>query len=92
MALLPYDTEEEAIALANETEYGLSGCVYSGDREARGRGGCTPPHRPGAHQRRERRLRGPLRRLQASRATVVSGASKGFEEFLETKALMGAFS
>jgi aldehyde dehydrogenase (NAD+) len=33
IAILPYENEEEAIALANDTEYGLSGCVYSGDVE-----------------------------------------------------------
>lgn len=31
LAVTPYDTEEEAIALANDTIYGLSGAVTSGD-------------------------------------------------------------
>jgi len=31
LVLIPYETEEEAIALANDTEYGLSGYVQSGD-------------------------------------------------------------
>jgi aldehyde dehydrogenase (NAD+) len=30
---LPYDTEEEAIALANDSIYGLSGAVWSADPE-----------------------------------------------------------
>ncbi|WP_456306405.1 aldehyde dehydrogenase family protein [Oleomonas cavernae] len=31
LAILPYKTEEEAIAMANDTVYGLSGYVQSGD-------------------------------------------------------------
>jgi aldehyde dehydrogenase (NAD+) len=33
LAILPYDTEEEAIAMANDTPYGLAGYVQSGDIE-----------------------------------------------------------
>jgi aldehyde dehydrogenase (NAD+) len=31
LAILPYDTEEEAIAIANDTPYGLAACVWSKD-------------------------------------------------------------
>jgi aldehyde dehydrogenase (NAD+) len=31
LSILPYQTEEEAIRMANDTEYGLSGYVFSGD-------------------------------------------------------------
>lgn len=31
LSILPYKSEEEAIELANDTEYGLSGYVFSGD-------------------------------------------------------------
>ncbi|MFK7828364.1 MAG: aldehyde dehydrogenase family protein [Congregibacter sp.] len=31
LAILPYDTEEDAIAMANDTPYGLAGYVQSGD-------------------------------------------------------------
>ncbi|MFN3230729.1 MAG: aldehyde dehydrogenase family protein [Alphaproteobacteria bacterium] len=31
LAILPYDSEEQAIEIANDTEYGLSGYVQSGD-------------------------------------------------------------
>jgi aldehyde dehydrogenase (NAD+) len=33
LAILPYDTEEEAVAIANDTIYGLAGGVWSADAE-----------------------------------------------------------
>jgi aldehyde dehydrogenase (NAD+) len=33
LCIIPYDSEEEAIALANDTVYGLAGGVWSGDLE-----------------------------------------------------------
>jgi len=33
LAILPYDTEDEAIAIANDTTYGLAGGVWSADRD-----------------------------------------------------------
>ncbi len=30
-ALIPYDTEEDAIRIANDSDYGLSGCVFTAD-------------------------------------------------------------
>jgi acyl-CoA reductase-like NAD-dependent aldehyde dehydrogenase len=33
LAIMPYDSEEEAIELANSTQYGLAGGVWSGDEE-----------------------------------------------------------
>jgi len=31
LAIIPYDTEEEAIEIANDSIFGLSGAVWSGD-------------------------------------------------------------
>ncbi|GAA2118809.1 aldehyde dehydrogenase family protein [Nocardioides bigeumensis] len=31
VAVMPFDSEEEAVALANDTEYGLSGSIYTSD-------------------------------------------------------------
>jgi len=33
LSIIPYDTEEEAIAIANDTAYGLSGAVWGGTKE-----------------------------------------------------------
>jgi acyl-CoA reductase-like NAD-dependent aldehyde dehydrogenase len=33
LSIIPYDTEEEAIKIANDTIYGLAGGVWSGDAE-----------------------------------------------------------
>jgi betaine-aldehyde dehydrogenase len=33
LSILPYDSEEEAIAIANDSIYGLAGGVWSGDPE-----------------------------------------------------------
>ncbi len=33
LCLIPYENEQEAIAIANDTEFGLSGAVWSSDRE-----------------------------------------------------------
>ena len=33
LSILPYDTEEEAIRIANDTVYGLAGAVWAGDQE-----------------------------------------------------------
>ena len=33
LSIIPYDTEEEAIEIANDTVYGLAGGVWSGDPE-----------------------------------------------------------
>lgn len=33
LVILPYDTEEEAVRIANDTDYGLAGAVWAGDAE-----------------------------------------------------------
>jgi aldehyde dehydrogenase (NAD+) len=35
LSIIPYDTEEEAIDIANDTIYGLAGGVWSGDPSVR---------------------------------------------------------
>jgi aldehyde dehydrogenase (NAD+) len=88
LVMIPYRTEEEAIRIANDTVYGLSGYVYSGDLE---------------HARRvARRLRTGMVHLNGAStdANAPFGGYKqsgngrewgraGLEEFLEVKAVMG---
>ena len=89
LCILPYDTEDEAIRIANDTPYGLSGYVSSGDPERALRVARAAAHRQRAPQRRH-----------ASTSAAPFGGYKqsgngrewgeyGFEEFLEVKAVMG---
>jgi aldehyde dehydrogenase (NAD+) len=89
IAILPYETEGEAIALANDSEYGLSGCVYSGDLAhavavaSKLRTGQV--HINGASADFTAPF-GGYKRSGNGREWGI----EGFEELLETKALMGA--
>ena len=88
LSILPYHDEEEAIAIANDTPYGLSGYVSSGSLE---------------HARKvASRLRTGNVHLNGAQASFdapfggykQSGNGRewgvdGFEEFLETKAVLG---
>jgi len=89
LCILPYDSEEEAIRIANDTPYGLSGYVQSGD--------------PAHALRVASRLRTGNVHLNGAMADFAapfggykqSGNGRewgdfGFEEFLEVKAVMGA--
>lgn len=88
LCILPYGSEEEAIAMANDTVYGLSAYVSAPDLD---------------HARRiARRLRAGMVHLNGARADHAapfggyrqSGNGRewgrmGFEEYLETKSMFG---
>ncbi|MBT8084879.1 MAG: aldehyde dehydrogenase family protein [Woeseia sp.] len=88
LAILPYDDEADAIRIANDTEYGLSGYVQSGDK---------------VHARRvAEQLRTGMVHINGANgdyAAPFGGYKKsgngrewgvyGFEDFVEVKALMG---
>jgi aldehyde dehydrogenase (NAD+) len=89
LTMIPYDSEEQAIAIANDTVYGLSGYVYGGTLE-----------RARAVARRLRtgmvHLNGagidpaaPFGGYKQSGVGREWGAS-GLDEFVETKAIMGS--
>jgi aldehyde dehydrogenase (NAD+) len=88
LSILPYQDEEEAIAIANDTPYGLSGYVSSGSLErarkvaARLRTGNV--HLNGAQVSFDAPF-GGYKQSGNGREWGVNG----FEEFLETKAVMG---
>ncbi len=89
LCILPYDTEEEAIRIANDTPYGLSSYVFGDTHEHAMRVG--------------RRLRAGNVHINGASLDVCgsfggykqSGLGRewghfGFEEFLETKSVFGA--
>jgi len=88
LAMLPYDSEEEAIRQANDTVYGLSGYVQSGSIEharkvaARLRTGNVHLNGAGVD------LGAPFGGYKQS-GTGREWGEFGFEEFLEVKAVMG---
>jgi aldehyde dehydrogenase (NAD+) len=88
LTMIPYETEEEAIAMANDTVYGLSGYVQSGDIERA--------------RKVANRIRAGMIHLNGASTDQVapfggykqSGNGRewgdyGLEEFLEVKAVMG---
>lgn len=88
LCILPYNDVEDAIRMANDTVYGLSGYVTSGDIER--------------SRRVARRLRAGMVHLNGSRGDTAapfggykqSGNGRewgqfGFEEFLEIKSMFG---
>jgi len=88
LVMIPYKTEEEAVRIANDTPYGLSGYVFGGTVEharrvaARLRTGMV--HINGAPVD----FAAPFGGYRQSGNGREWGA-KGLEEFLETKAVMG---
>jgi acyl-CoA reductase-like NAD-dependent aldehyde dehydrogenase len=89
LCILPYDTEEDAIRIANDTPYGLSAYVY----------GDTHEHAKAVGAR----LRAGNVHINGARLDVLgsfggykqSGLGRewgafGFEEFLEVKSVFGA--
>jgi aldehyde dehydrogenase (NAD+) len=88
LAILPYDSEEDAIRMANDTPYGLSGYVQSGSLE-RARKVATRLRTGNVH------LNGagpdfnaPFGGYKQS-GTGREWGDHGFKEFLEIKAVMG---
>jgi aldehyde dehydrogenase (NAD+) len=88
LTMLTYDTEEDAIRMANDTVYGLSGYVQSGDLEharkvaSRIRSGNVHINGAGAD------FGAPFGGYKQS-GNGREWGDHGFEEFLETKAVLG---
>lgn len=89
LSILPYETEADAIAMANDTVYGLSGYVQSGDinhaRKVASQLRTGNVHLNGAGVD----LNAPFGGYKQS-GTGREWGEFGFEEFLEVKAVMGA--
>jgi aldehyde dehydrogenase (NAD+) len=88
LSMIPFDTEEEAVEISNDTNYGLTDYVQSGDSERT--------------QRVSRQLRAGMVQVNGAGRAAGSpfggykqsgngreGGVYGFEEFLEIKAVSG---
>ena len=88
LVIVPYQTEEDAIAIANDTPYGLSGYVSSGNldraRRVASRLRTGNVHLNGAQLAFDAPF-GGYKQSGNGREWGVNG----FEEFLETKAVLG---
>ena len=86
LSIIPYDTEEEAIEIANDTPYGLAGGGVGGTAGARDRDRTAAAHRPG---RRQRRIFNPLAPFGGYKQSGIGRerGEFGFEEFVETKSI-----
>jgi aldehyde dehydrogenase (NAD+) len=88
LSILPYATEDDAVAMANDSDYGLSGCVYSGNIEhaiavaSKLRTGQVHLNGAGAD------FTAPFGGYKRS-GNGREWGPEGLEEFLEIKALMG---
>ena len=88
LVIIPYDDEEDAVAIANDTPYGLAGYVSSGDLDRARRVAARAAHRQRAHQWCAASFDAPFGGYKQSGNGREWGVD-GFEEFLETKAVLG---
>jgi aldehyde dehydrogenase (NAD+) len=88
LAMIPYETEADAIKMANDTPYGLSGYVQSGDidhaRKVAAQIRAGNVHINGA----QGDMNAPFGGYKQS-GTGREWGEFGFEEFLEVKAVLG---
>ena len=89
LVVIPYDDEEQAIAIANDSDFGLGGGVWCGDNRARRRG-RDRRIRTGAitvNTRAAARLQQPLRRLQEERHRARAGP-EGIAPYTEYQSII----
>ena len=88
LAMIPFDTEEEAVAIANDTPYGLTNYVQSQDGARRSR--LARQLRSGMVEMngKSRGAGAPFGGVKAS-GRAREGGTWGLEEFLEVKAISG---
>ena len=78
LAIIPYDTEEEAVRIANDSPYGLAGGVWAARRSARSpwRGSCAPGRSTSTADASTCWRRLAATRSRASAARLVRSRSK----------------
>lgn len=85
---MPFDSEEEAVAIANDTDYGLTNYVQSGDGKRRNR--LARQLRSGMVEMngQPRGAGSPFGGVKAS-GRAREGGVCGLEEFMDLKAISG---
>ena len=88
LSIIPFDTEEEAVRIANDTPYGLTNYVQSQDGTRRNR--LARQLRAGMIEMngKSRAAGSPFGGIKAS-GRAREGGTWGIEEFLEVKAISG---
>jgi aldehyde dehydrogenase (NAD+) len=88
LSIIPFDTEEEAVRIANDTPYGLTNYVQSQDGARRNR--MARQLRAGMIEMngKSRGAGSPFGGVKAS-GRAREGGVWGIEEFLEVKAISG---
>ncbi|MEM7429204.1 MAG: aldehyde dehydrogenase family protein [Pseudomonadota bacterium] len=88
LSIMPFDTEEEAIAIANDTPYGLSNYVQSEDSDRRNRVALSLRSGTVEMNGTSRGAGCPFGGVKAS-GNGREGGKWGLEDFLEVKAISG---
>ena len=88
LSMLPFDTEEEALAIANDTAYGLTNYVQTGDEARRHRLARQLKSGMVEMNGKSRGRGAPFGGTKAS-GGAREGGVWGIEEFLEVKAISG---
>ncbi|AQS41190.1 MAG: Aldehyde dehydrogenase [Candidatus Tokpelaia hoelldobleri] len=88
LSILPFDTEEEALAIANDTPYGLTDYVQSGDKTRCNRLAAQLQAGMVEMNGKSRSAGAPFGGVKAS-GRAREGGVWGIEEFLEAKAIAG---
>jgi aldehyde dehydrogenase (NAD+) len=88
LSIIPFDSEDEAIAIANDTPYGLANYVQSTDGEKRNRVAARLRSGMVEMNGKPRGAGSPFGGIKAS-GRAREGGVWGIEEFLEVKAISG---
>ena len=88
LSIIPFDSEDEAIAIANDTPYGLANYVQSTDGEKRNRVAARLRSGMVEMNGQPRGAGSPFGGIKAS-GRAREGGVWGIEEFLEVKAVSG---
>jgi aldehyde dehydrogenase (NAD+) len=88
LSIIPFDTEEEAIAIANDTPYGLTSYVQSGDDARRSRVAMELRSGMVEMNGQPRGAGAPFGGVKAS-GNGREGGMWGLEDFCEVKAVSG---